>query len=126
MDVLVATVKTIAKGKAGRPAAGKPPKPARSAVEIFRKENYMRLAEANMDKGTEEIKEMLNAEYEVRARQAYVPHACAMHRTPCIRHASHAMHTPWPCHAHGMRHARGPWPPRARCPCRRRRARRAW
>lgn len=63
--------------------------------------------------------------YEVRACQAYVvPHACAMHRTPCMRracamrapcgrrayatrtpctarHAPYAMHTPWPCHAHG-------------------------
>ena len=45
--------------------------------------------------------------YEVRARQAYRTPGI---RTPCLRHAPHAMHTPWPCHAHGMRHARGPCP----------------
>ena len=47
--------------------------------------------------------------YEVRARQAYRTPGI---RTPCLRHAPHAMHTPWPCHAHGMRHARD----RARTP----------
>lgn len=95
--------------------------------------------------------------YEVHACQAYVvPHACAMHRTPCmrracamrapcgrhagavhtlrVRHAPHAMHRT-PCTRHGPatrtapRHAPRPGivaAPRARCPCRRRRARQAW
>lgn len=93
--------------------------------------------------------------YEVRARQAYVPqayvpHACAMH-APCTvrRHAPHAMHAPCMRSAYAARAPRtamhrspctrhGPATrtacaapgyvaaPRARCPCRRRRARRAW
>ena len=70
--------------------------------------------------------------YEVRARQAYRTPGI---RTPCMRHAPYAVHTPCTVpHGHAMalpraRHAPRPGTvpaPRARCPCRRRRARRAW
>ena len=63
--------------------------------------------------------------YEVRARQAYRTPGI---RTPCMRRAPYAVHTPCTTrHAHAMalpraRHAPRPGTvpaPRARCPCRR-------